>query len=123
MKNILSGFGLDLKEIGKKADLETDQKKAMADVARAIVGRGLTVPAIMFLESAKPLSFVGGQFLNFMDPIVNTFFNVPGFTTLASALEERENVELLIGMIEQESKRVEGTAAVQDSEKAPKTEN
>jgi len=106
MRNIFSGFGLDLQQIGHEAETQTDIRELMTSVARKIVARGLTVPAIVFLESAKPLSFVGGQFLSFMDPIVNIFIEIPGFSRLASALEERENVELLISIIEEESGRV-----------------
>jgi hypothetical protein len=69
-------------------------------IARAIVERSLTAPAIFFLESAKPLSFIGSQVMVFFDPLVRSIFNVRGYNDVRLALEERENVERLLAAIE-----------------------
>jgi hypothetical protein len=69
-------------------------------IARAIVERSLTAPAIFFLESTKPLSFIGSQVMVFFDPLVRSIFNLRAYNDVRLALEERENVELLLAAIE-----------------------
>ena len=69
-------------------------------VARQVVGRGLTVPAILFLESMKPLSFLGGQLMAFCSPFVHLMVDAKSYDTFAASIERRENVERLICRIE-----------------------
>jgi hypothetical protein len=69
-------------------------------IARAIVERNLTAPAIFFLESTKPLSFIGSQVMVFFDPLVRSIFNVRGYDDVRIALEDRRNVDLLLNEIE-----------------------
>jgi hypothetical protein len=60
----------------------------------------MTVPAIFFLESVKPLSFVGSQALHFFEPMVNAFFQVRDYERFAILMERRENLEVLLVKIE-----------------------
>ena len=60
----------------------------------------MTVPAIFFLESVKPLSFVGSQALHFFEPMVRAFFNVQDYERFALMMERRENLEALLVKIE-----------------------
>ncbi len=60
----------------------------------------MTVPAILFLESVKPLSFVGSQALYFFEPMVRALFAVPDYERFAAMMERRENVEALLVAIE-----------------------
>jgi hypothetical protein len=69
-------------------------------VAGEVASRRLSVPAILFLESSKPLSFVGSQFLVFMEPFVKTFFTSALYDRFAALMEDRENYERLIQKIE-----------------------
>jgi hypothetical protein len=69
-------------------------------IARAVVERNLTAPAIFFLESTKPLSFIGSQVMVFFDPLVRSIFNVRGYDDVRLALEDRENVNRLLAAIE-----------------------
>ncbi len=61
----------------------------------------MTVPAILFLESVKPLSFVGSQALYFFEPMVRALFTVPEYERFAALLERRENLEILLVKIEE----------------------
>ena len=54
--------------------LEADEQALMDKVAHKVVDKGWTVPAIMFLESIKPLNFIGSQVMVFFEPIVQTVF-------------------------------------------------
>ncbi|MDF1543869.1 MAG: hypothetical protein P1R58_02060 [bacterium] len=70
-------------------------------VARKVVEKGMTVPAILFLESVKPLNFIGAQALVFFEPIVQTLFNFNDYNTFQTALEKRESIEVLLLKIEE----------------------
>ncbi len=60
----------------------------------------MTVPAIFFLESVKPLSFVGSQALHFFEPFIRAFFAVQDYDRFAAMMERRENLEALLVKIE-----------------------
>lgn len=77
-------------------------KELLARIANQVVKRKLSVPAIMFIESVKPLSFVGSQALIFMQPIVQAFLNRKEYDEFAVLMEDRENVELLLQEIERQ---------------------
>lgn len=69
--------------------------------ARWLVRRGLTVPAIMFLESIKPLGFVAGQFLRCAAPFFSLFVAPERLAALSAQLEERDGIERFVQRIEQ----------------------
>jgi hypothetical protein len=92
-----------------KEDLQGDLKdddSILNTVATRITRRGLGVPAIFFLESSKPLSFLGSQVLVFFEPFVKTFFEVKNYERFCLLLENRENVEKLIQKIEDEEEKL-----------------
>lgn len=70
-------------------------------MAERVVALRMTVPAILTLESVKPLSFVGSQALYFFEPMVRALFAVPEYERFAAMMERRENVEALLVAIEQ----------------------
>jgi len=69
-------------------------------LADEIAARNLAVPAIVALESAKPLTFVASQALVFFDPIVRLFLDIKDYRRYIELLEDRENVEELILAVE-----------------------
>jgi hypothetical protein len=70
-------------------------------LARKIVDRGLSAPAVIFLESTKPLNFVGCQALNFLEPLVQSVFGIKSYTEFTQLMENRSNIEKLILKIEE----------------------
>jgi hypothetical protein len=61
---------------------------------------GLAAPGIAFLEANKPFTFLGGQFLLFVQPLLSTFV-APDITgEYAALLEDRDSVERLIHTLE-----------------------
>ena len=82
-------------------------------MAERVVALRMTVPAILTLESFKPLSFVGSQALYFFEPMVRAFFAVPDYERFAALVERRDSLEALLVKIEQrdEAVRVEERAA------------
>jgi len=80
--------------------LNQRQKELIEKVAEHVVRWHAAVPAIFFLESMKPLSFVGSQFLLVLGPIAQVFVNYSDYEEFVVAMERRENVELLLQRIE-----------------------
>jgi len=66
-----------------------------------VVRYRMTVPAIFFLESMKPLSFVGSQAMVFFEPFVRALFSVPEYDRAAQLMERRENLEALLVKLEE----------------------
>ena len=63
--------------------------------------RHLETPAILFLETHKPLSFLGSQLLAVGTPAVAPLFGIKRMEQLYALLEKGENVERLIRRIEE----------------------
>lgn len=86
-------------------ETEQSQKLAEAELMRRLAAKvvewQMTVPAILFLESVKPLNYIGAQAMVFFEPIVQTVFNLKDYDTLRIMMEKRENVELLLLKIEE----------------------
>jgi hypothetical protein len=80
----------------------TERERELVDkFARRICRHGLALPAILFLETARPLNFVGSQTLAFFEPIVRGMFDWPAYTEFAQMLERRGSVEAIIKAIEE----------------------
>ncbi len=92
--------GADLPEPEKKA-LPAEEEAVLQKLAHKVVERRMAVPAILFLESVKPLNFIGSQVLVFFEPIVQTLFNFKDYDTFRQALEKRESIEILLLKIEE----------------------
>ena len=67
--------------------------------------RSLEVPAVLFLETCRPLSWVGSQAMHFFEPFVHAIFAWPEYQRLAELLEDRQNLERLTRAIEDEADR------------------
>lgn|GEM_PF-1625210 len=77
----------------------------VAKIAKAVVDREMTAPAIMLIESMKPLSFLGNQLLIFLEPMVSLVVTSKDYYRFVRMIEDRENVEKLLVAIEEESAR------------------
>lgn len=105
-----------------KEELEASAKEKDGDalidaVAAKVTGMGLGVPAIFFLESSKPLSFLGSQLLVFLEPFVKTFFDIQSYERFYTLMEDRDNVERLIQRVEDLEERLEEEKAERKREK------
>ena len=93
-----------------KGSLSPEQEEVLHKVAKKVVQKRMTVPALMFIESVKPLNFIGSQLMVFFEPIVQTLFDFKAYTIFREAIEDRQNVEVLMQLIEKydaESLKVE----------------
>tara|TARA_B100000686_G_C16320756_1_gene728120 strand:- start:155 stop:424 length:270 start_codon:yes stop_codon:yes gene_type:complete len=77
-----------------------NKKDILNKFAKEIVDRGVSVPAIFFLESTKYISFVGSQFLVFLGPIATSFVSTQKYYQFTELLEDRDNIEYVLSEIE-----------------------
>lgn len=95
------------------ATLSTAEDALLLDLAVKIEGRGLAAPALLWLESLRPVSFLGSQLMHFLNPFVRMIYDSETFEHLARILEDREHLERLLRHIEcvvaeRQSSRQEG---------------
>jgi len=83
------------------AAISQSDKQLISNVAGKIVRHGMAIPAILFLEMVKYLSFFGGQLMVFFGPIITVFIPSHSYYKIAELLEDRKNVEFLLVQIEQ----------------------
>jgi hypothetical protein len=69
-------------------------------IADAVVQRRMAAPAIVFLESLGPMSFLGSQALHFFAPIIDLAFSAHEVSQVAALLERRDATVRLIALIE-----------------------
>jgi hypothetical protein len=81
----------------------TEEKKAeiVDKLATQVVKRGLSVPAVFFLEMHKPLCRVAANAAVMFSPFIIPFSGFALFDHYSQFLEERENIERLIRRIEE----------------------
>ena len=82
------------------ATIRDEDRVLIERVARRIVELHMEVPAILTLESGKPLSLLASQILVFLEPIVLALLPIGDYRRFALLIERREVVEALIQSIE-----------------------
>jgi hypothetical protein len=70
-------------------------------IADLIVRRGMAAPALLFLESLGPLSFLGGQTVHGLKPFLDLVCDPLELDRLATILERRDSVDKLIALIQE----------------------
>ena len=82
-------------------EVTEERKKFLINkIAQKVVDYRLSPVAIVFLESSKPISFLGNQFLIFMQPFYRALFSYREYEEVTAMLEDRNNIELVIREIE-----------------------
>jgi len=83
------------------SDAAPENDQALLDrLAARIVELRLEVPAILALESGRPLSVVAGQAMLFFEPLVQSLFSFSDYRRYAAIIQRRESIEDLIRNIE-----------------------
>jgi hypothetical protein len=86
-------------------ELGPEDEALLRQLARRVSRYQMEVPAVLFLESVRPLNFVGSQALAFFEPMVQTLFNWSQYDRFTRLMAQRENVERLTRYIEEEADR------------------
>ena len=96
--------------MSRELQVSEEQRATVQKVADFIVRFGLTVPAILALESLRPLSFVGSQFMHVLSPAVTIFLTQHDWDAMATLLEHRGGVEYVLQAIERTDREHEAAA-------------
>lgn len=81
------------------------QRVVVERLCEQVVARGLATPALVFLESVRPLNFVTSQMLQFFAPILSAVGDREACQSLADFLEHRGSVDYLCRRIEELAKK------------------
>jgi len=69
-------------------------------IAARIAELRLETPALLALESARPVSLLASQAMTFLEPVALALFRMADYRRFASLLQRREAVEALMAAIE-----------------------
>ena len=80
--------------------MNKSEKKILQKYASKVTDRGLSVPAIFFLEMFKYLSFLFSQSMIVFGPLLTLFINQKKYYQFSDIISSRNNVEYFISQIE-----------------------
>lgn len=89
----------------QESPLSAEDDALLKRIAAFVVSRRMTAPAILFLESVRPLNFIGSQAMLFFAPFVRAFLNVNDYQRIQELLENRESISSFVDMLETEEER------------------
>jgi len=94
-------------------ELTSGDRDLIERLARRVVELHMEVPAVLAIETGRPLSLLASQTLLFFEPIVQSIFSVSAYRRIAQLIERREALEALTVAIEgrAEAARAERRAA------------
>tara|TARA_B100000073_G_scaffold196783_2_gene162968 strand:- start:1490 stop:1819 length:330 start_codon:yes stop_codon:yes gene_type:complete len=75
------------------------QKIVVEKVCREIVKRHATLPAVVMLETFRPLNYLGSQVMHFFQPIISSILTADGYLDFTTLLENRESVDYIINKL------------------------
>ncbi|MDP8204003.1 MAG: hypothetical protein P9L95_05675 [Candidatus Tenebribacter mawsonii] len=83
-------------EISEERAIELIEK-----LSRFIAEKRMAAPAIMTIESLRPLARIGSQLMHFLAPFAEIIFNAKEYQEFAVLLENEEYVRFLIKRIDE----------------------
>jgi hypothetical protein len=86
-------------------DPTPEQAALVERLAREVVRRGMTVPALAFLEMSQPLNYVTAQAIHFFTPMIGAVANTDAHRQFADLLEHRGSIEYICQAIERASQQ------------------
>lgn len=88
------------------SELTGDDRDLVERLAVRIVELHMEVPAVLAIETGKPLSLLASQAMLFLEPVIQSLFSVTGYRRLALLLERRDALEALADAIEQRAEAI-----------------
>ena len=96
LEKLKHAFAVGPAPAGAKRELPPSLER----LALEIVERGMETPAMVLLDSIRPISFLAGQAMHAVWPLVNMAGKFDDYQIIAEALEDRQTIELLLAKIE-----------------------
>jgi hypothetical protein len=84
----------------KPVEWSEEDSELIDRVARFIVDRGLSAPATLALESSRPYTFLGSQFLTFIKPFAHIALPGPDFERFTRLIENRSSIDLILDRLD-----------------------
>lgn len=81
--------------------MEESTQALREKIARRINRRGMTIPALLFLQMHKPLAGVGGALVHMLAPGLDWVVGEQNTESLAELLGDRRQVEALMTRLEE----------------------
>ncbi|MBK6898059.1 MAG: hypothetical protein IPH09_01890 [bacterium] len=85
---------------GRPPSLDPVDDAFLAGLAARVRGAGLSAPALLWLASARPLSFLGSQALHVASPLSDLVVPRAGTARLARILERRSHFDRFLDLLE-----------------------
>ncbi|HSK52488.1 MAG TPA: hypothetical protein VLA44_06995 [Clostridia bacterium] len=85
---------------GQYEPSDEQRDELVEQVAREIQMRGLTGPAVRFLEASRPYRPLGANAMLFFDPVLRGFFG-GGLASASEILADDAGIEMLIVRLEE----------------------
>ncbi len=76
------------------------QRQIVDRICHEVVRRQMTTPALLALETCRPLNFVGSQLIHFFAPFISALSESDAHQQFAQFLEHRGSIEFLCQRIE-----------------------
>ncbi|HEV8481165.1 MAG TPA: hypothetical protein VGR66_10265 [Candidatus Eisenbacteria bacterium] len=83
--------------------LREEDEALLVKVAERVARLHMEMPAVLFLETVRPLSFVGSQAMVFFQPFAQAIFPWTQYERFTELMADRENLERLTRLIEAEA--------------------
>ncbi|MGR3180051.1 MAG: hypothetical protein ACUZ8E_18575 [Candidatus Anammoxibacter sp.] len=80
-----------------------NESEFLEEVATSITKRKLAAPALLFLETFKPLNYIGSQTMVFCRPFVSMIFPILKYDKMLKVLEKRDSIGRLIKLLEKKT--------------------
>jgi hypothetical protein len=77
-----------------------EEERLLRRMIGEIVSRGMAQPALLFLESLRPLNGVGAQAMHFLHPFASVIVQPQAYERIAAFLERRGSIEWICRAIE-----------------------
>lgn len=98
LKGVKHAFALN-----PSVDLLTDDELALLErLSAMLIKRKLAAPAILFLETMRPVNYIGAQSMIFFRPFFAYLFPRSEYDRFAKVFEKRESIDRLIHLLERD---------------------
>ncbi|MBF0300707.1 MAG: hypothetical protein HQK51_18480 [Oligoflexia bacterium] len=87
----------------KKEELDPKKLEVLDKIANFVVEKELAPMAIVFLESIRPLHYLGSQAIIFFEPFINILIDQQKIALFREAMEDKRYLEYLINKIEKDN--------------------
>ncbi len=76
------------------------QEAAVEKVCQEVIRRHMATPALIMLETFRPLNYIGSQVLHFFHPIISAILTTDAYRNFTEFLERRGSIDYMCQRIE-----------------------